>query len=122
MNTKAKKQSKQFKRLIKKVIAFRNSNISFNELLNKKTPFAVVQYFEYLVLNPSAKYKKYSLTYLKRNFKLKEIDLSDLEVSAFKSNLHQFDIVEKTKDGTVYEFLSFKDFYNKKCLNKKKFN
>lgn len=82
------------------------------KLVEKQTPFAVIQYFEFLKVAPLNKYKKYSIHYLNEDNELTYEELSDIEVEQFKSKLELFTIVQEDENGKVYDFMNFKNYHD----------
>ena len=100
-----------------------NSRIS--ELIERETPFAVIQFFENLISNPQEKYKKYEIMYIGENIVMEEIDNKTTEVvhnvvkfekftreTEIDFSLHndKFTLVRNNKYGRVWEFGNFKEY------------
>ncbi len=95
------------------------NNLLMTKLVEKQTPFAIIQYFEFLKLAPLNKYKKYSIHYLDEHNELTYQELSDIEVEKFKNNLELFTIVQEDENGKVYEFMNFKNYHDNNVETKR---
>jgi hypothetical protein len=89
---------------------------SLKDLLTEKKPFAVVQHFVGAKFDDERDKVFESIWYCdKRGLLTRE--LCHKEVQYLFSNLHLFRKVIEGKDGTVYEYQYFEDYYRAKCLN-----
>lgn len=84
--------------------------VTINKLLKDKTPFAVMQYFEYLKTLKSEKNKCYELIYVTDKKKLGYKFLTDNEINFVKRNPNIMKLVLDTSDGRIFEYNKFKDY------------
>tara|TARA_R110000868_G_scaffold3589_3_gene22637 strand:+ start:624 stop:932 length:309 start_codon:yes stop_codon:yes gene_type:complete len=92
------------------------------KLLEKKIPFAVIQYFEYIKINKSETHKKYELMYIEDVVIKKDVTfkiLKGVELDYFKNNLKHMEIVVADETGIVWEYGFFKNYLELTQKNKK---
>ena len=110
----------------------------FEKLISKRTPFAVIQYFNSLKTNPDEKNKEYQIMYLgkgkvpviengkvvmdgkkivkKTETIIKYQTMTKDAMESFLFNIDQFNLTVNNSDGKVYERGNFK----KHVINKVK--
>jgi hypothetical protein len=79
-------------------------------LLEKNTPFAVMQYFEKFKGSSKETYKNYELIYINSSKEIAFKILNRNEVSFVKENLDKIKLIIDNKDGRIYEFNKFKEY------------
>lgn len=82
--------------------------MKITDLIKSNTPFAVVQFFEWVKLMPDEKMKFYDLLVKDSDGKIATHRLNGSQVRYFKQNISMFNLYQKDKHGSVYEFLEFK--------------
>ena len=104
--------------------------LSINNLIKSKTPFAIVQYNEWFKSTASLKEvkKKYMVLLNGDMIKYKgndnrkytyEYELLKKNILEFKNNINLFRKVIDDKDGCVYEYLNFKKQLEEKIFELK---
>ena len=81
---------------------------TINKFLKAKTPFAVIQYFEFLKSLKTEKNKAYQLVYVSSKKKLAYKTINESEIDFVKRNPQIMKMVHNTEDGRVYEYNNFK--------------
>ena len=81
---------------------------TINKFLKSKTPFAVIQYFEFLKSLKTEKNKAYQLVYVNSKKKLGYKPINEIEIDFVKRNPQIMKMVHDTEDGRVYEYNDFK--------------
>jgi len=84
--------------------------VSINKLLKDKTPFAVMQYFEWLKSAKSQTNKVYELIYLTSKKKLGYRLLNENEIFFVKTHPNIFELAHDTNNGRIYEYNDFKKY------------
>jgi len=79
------------------------------DLIKSETPFAIMQYVEYLKTSKDESQRKYELIYVDEYYRLSYSVLKREDVKFFKE-LDIFNIPIQNEDGTIYEFRNFKDY------------
>lgn len=79
------------------------------DLINKKNPFAIFKYYEWLITMPNNRNVQHGIIYKDEDGNVINKDINDSSVDFFKKNLDKFNCVKKNKNGEVYEFLNFKN-------------
>jgi hypothetical protein len=77
-------------------------------LVEKNTPFAVMQYFQSLKSSKQEVNKKYELIYINSNKEVAYSILESEEINYLKTNLGIIKLIIKNKDGKIFEFNNFK--------------
>jgi len=80
------------------------------KMLDNKTPFSVIQYFENLKKTNNETHKQYEIIYLNLKKTLSFKIIGENEKYVFKNNINQFNLVVNDKSGTVYEYNDFKKY------------
>ena len=82
------------------------------KFIKSKTPFAVIQYFEFLKCVKSEKYKKYELMYINNKKSVVFRVLEKQEIEFIKKHTDQIKLVLDNDKGKVWEFNNFKEYKN----------
>ena len=102
-----------------------------SKMIESKTPFAVIQFFENLILNPKEKLRKFEIMYVGEKIVTEEIDNKLVEITknvikyekftpeiladfAFQKDM--FTLVRNNKHGKIWEFGNFNE-YQKIMIN-----
>ena len=80
------------------------------QLLEKNTPFSVMQYYEWFKGVKNETYKQYELIYVNIDNDITFKKLNKQEVKFLKENIENFKIVINNKDGKIYEYNDFKTY------------
>ena len=93
------------------------------KMLDNKTPFSVIQYFENLKKSNNETHKQYEIVYLNSKKIISFKIINEIEKNVFKNNIKQFSLVVNDKSGSVYEFEKFKQYKEEnECFEIKNFN
>lgn len=85
--------------------------LRIKNLLESKTPFAVMQYFVSLKARKDETSKVYELMYLDLEEQIVRYKkLNEDSITFLKNNLDLIKIVIDNKDGKIYEFNNFKQY------------
>jgi hypothetical protein len=88
--------------------------MKIKQLLEKKIHFSVIQYYSWLITQPTETHKIYELLYIdpKPNKEPKMIfeEMDEESINYFKENIDQLKKVLDNQDGSVYEFMNFKEY------------
>ena len=85
-------------------------NNRVNRLLEKNTPFAVMQYFEIFKGSKRETNRVYELMYLNSKKQLTFKILNNNEIAFLKSNINVIKLIITNDYGSVYEFNDFKNY------------
>lgn len=83
------------------------------KFIKEKTPFAVIQYFEFLKCGKTETYKKYELMFINKKGNVVFKVLEPIEIDFIKSNPDHIKMVLDIDKGKVWEHLDFKEYKNK---------
>lgn len=82
------------------------------KLLQRKQPFAVLKYDEWLKGGKDYSKKTFEVIYINdRNYIVTKV-LNDTDVDNFKQNINLFKVVQKDNAGAVYEYENFKKHHD----------
>lgn len=91
-------------------------NNRVNRLLEKNTPFAVMQYFESFKGSRRETNRVYELISLNSKKELTFKILTTKEISFVKANIDTIKLVISNDYGSIYEFNDFKNHHNKNTI------
>ena len=100
-----------------------NSRIS--EMIESKTPFAVIQFFENLIFYPEEKHRKYEIMYVGEKKVIEKVGDKEVEIVKnilkfdkfttdtdidFAMQKDKFTLVRNNKHGKIWEHGNFKEY------------
>jgi len=86
-------------------------------LLQENTPFAVMQYYEFLKTVREDLNKEYELIYINNKNEMTFQILNFDDIIYLKNNLDKIKLIIKNKDGRIYEFNNFKKYKESLKIN-----
>ena len=90
---------------------------TLKSLLQENTPFAVMQYFEFLKTVRQELNKQYELIYINNDNEIAYKILQSEEITYLKNNLDKIKLIIKNKDGKIFEFNNFKKYKQSLKIN-----
>ena len=96
-----------------------------SKMIESRTPFAVIQFFENLILNPKEKLRKYEIMYVGEKIVTEEIDNKLVEITKnvikyekftpeiladFVFQKDMFTLIRNNKHGKIWEFGKFNEY------------
>ena len=86
-----------------------------DKLIKSHTPFIILEYYEWLKINPKERFKSYQVLYRENNNMY--LSVKQTTFSEIKNHLDCLILKKQSKDGKIYEFMEFKEYYDRNKLN-----